>query len=81
MACKFIPNHQINSLAEKYRRIINDNNFKVLVVISDETSETVGMATGKIIHPGMFIHKITGKLMMCGLMKNTGIGDFARDQI
>jgi ribosomal protein S18 acetylase RimI-like enzyme len=53
---------QINSIAEKYKKIINENNHKVLVVVDEETGKIVGMATGKIIHHDMFMHKMTGKI-------------------
>lgn len=54
--------NQIDSFTEKYNRIINNNDCKVLVVVSKETNETVGMATGRAIYHDKFKHKITGKI-------------------
>lgn len=54
--------NQIDSLTEKYNRILNVNHCKVLVVVKEETGETVGMATGRVIHHDKFRHKITGKI-------------------
>ncbi|MDP3387924.1 MAG: GNAT family N-acetyltransferase [Eubacteriales bacterium] len=53
---------QMNSIEQKYQESIFDSRYMILVVVDEETSEIIGMATGRIIHHEMFMHKITGKI-------------------
>jgi ribosomal protein S18 acetylase RimI-like enzyme len=53
---------QMDAIEQKYQKSLIDSHYMILVVVDEETSEIIGMATGRIISHEMFSHKITGRI-------------------